>query len=113
MMTVLAQNGSASTSDWIGQTKGRTIYAFDLSTLVASGGLKSSPEDLQQVLARVQQHAPISQSSAVSSRMQLLWPAARGEALLRSHALQMERDFRHDDAPEEPLGFEPEDYPVR
>ncbi len=27
------QNSGASTSDWIGQVKGRVIYAYDLNTL--------------------------------------------------------------------------------
>ena len=33
-------NSSASTSDWIGQVKGRVIYAYDLSTLISETGGK-------------------------------------------------------------------------
>lgn len=31
------RNSSASTSDWIGQAKGRAIYAYDLVSLVSTG----------------------------------------------------------------------------
>lgn len=38
----LPRNSSASTSDWIGQVKGRVIYAYDLSTLISETGESSS-----------------------------------------------------------------------
>ena len=80
-----SQNSSASTSDWIGQAQGRVIYAYDLGMLL--------------------ERAPATN---------FVWgDAAHGAAVLRAYARRFERSFEPDGGPEEPLGFEPEDYPVR
>jgi len=43
------RNGSATTSDWIGQVKGGVIYAYDLSTLCAGVIQFSEPENQNMV----------------------------------------------------------------
>jgi hypothetical protein len=62
-------NNDARTSDWIGQTKGRVIYAYDLATLASDAEVKIDPtnEDFEQALQRVgQRGSPSTGTSEVS-----------------------------------------------
>jgi hypothetical protein len=53
----ILQNNGASTSDWIGQVKGRVIYAHDLGT-VSSGaiGFTARPDSQDMVHKTVQKY---------------------------------------------------------
>jgi hypothetical protein len=51
------RNSNATTSDWIGQVKGRVIYAYDLSTLF-SGAIEFTdmPDNQNMVHKTVQKY---------------------------------------------------------
>lgn len=63
----LFRNNGASTSDWIGQAKGRIIYAYDVSALIAgsesavSGPTTAAPklEDYEPGITREEGHAAL------------------------------------------------------
>jgi hypothetical protein len=51
------RNSSARTSDWIGQVKGRVIYAYDLGNLFSGGiELTDRPENQNMVHKTVQKY---------------------------------------------------------
>ena len=64
------RNSSASTSDWIGQVKGRVIYAYDLSTLIseAGGKLELTKEGFEQASWRVSPRGLASGPDEASSK---------------------------------------------
>jgi hypothetical protein len=47
------ETASASTSDWINQVQGRTIYAYDLSTLRKQEEQSFTKEDFEVALKKV------------------------------------------------------------
>jgi len=56
------RNNSAATADWIGRTKGRVIYAYDLGALLtaATEGPIFTREDFEQAPERVGRRQPTS-----------------------------------------------------
>lgn len=90
----MIENSGARTADWIGQTRGGVIYAYDMAVV-----LERRPQDVMTT----------PKHSAASGLLTIV-PESD---LISRYALASQAIFRPYDGPDEPLSFEPDDYPVR
>jgi hypothetical protein len=104
--------GPGSSSPWNASSSAPSVLTEDTAGTLRISGMRL-------VAARHPYADQLRLQRSVAQRVIPITPriqqraASRGEALLRSYAAQFDRAFHRDDMPEEPLGFEPEDYPLR